>query len=258
MSVPTSGPPFLVCDGPAVGDAEHEAGPLNGNRSSSCVLLCLAFEVNHFFSSYELPCLARHRVASSDIARVSNRPRAAKSQDDSFSRDTRVCHLAVAACVCRKGWSEGRGSPGLQRRRWVTRRSYRGHSVATLPWDASRSISHVAEMPQPPGDRQPCHERSRFKNGSFDAAQAPELRTGLHPLVLTRSVIVGLPLAAPRSGQAAVAGQSGPGRVGVGPRGHWQSESLALRQWPLAVTGIQVGHCQSDSSGLAARHRQVP
>ena len=35
---------WLVCDGPAVGDAEHEAGPLNGNRSSSCVLLCLAFE----------------------------------------------------------------------------------------------------------------------------------------------------------------------------------------------------------------------
>ena len=28
---------WLVCDGPAVGDAEHEAGPLNGNRSASCV-----------------------------------------------------------------------------------------------------------------------------------------------------------------------------------------------------------------------------
>ena len=28
---------WLVCDGPAVGDAEHEAGPLNGNRSCSCV-----------------------------------------------------------------------------------------------------------------------------------------------------------------------------------------------------------------------------
>ena len=28
---------WLVCDGPAVGDAEHEAGPLNGNRFSSCV-----------------------------------------------------------------------------------------------------------------------------------------------------------------------------------------------------------------------------
>jgi hypothetical protein len=224
MSVPTSGPPFLVCDGPAVGDAEHEAGPLNGNRSSSCVLLCLAFEVNHFFSSYELPCLARHRVASSDIARVSNRPRAAKSQDDSFSRDTRVCHLAVAACVCRKGWSEGRGSPGLQRRRWVTRRSYRGHSVTTLPWDASRSISHAAEMPQSPGDPSACMNAD-FEERLFDAAQAPELRPGLHPLVLIRSVTVGLPLAARRSGQAAVASQSGPGRVGSGP-------GVTGCQWP--------------------------
>ena len=32
-----------------------------------------------------------------------------------------------------------------------------------FPWDASRSISHVAEMPQPPGDRQPCLERSMLQ-----------------------------------------------------------------------------------------------
>ena len=101
-----------------------------------------------------------------------------------------------------------------------------------FPWDASRSISHVAEMPQPPGDRQPCLERRCFKNGSFGAAQAPELRPGLHPLVLTRSVIVGLPLAARRSGQAAVAGQSGPGRVGVGPRGHSVAVGVTGRSGP--------------------------
>ena len=95
-------------------------------------------------------------------------------------------------------------------------------------------------MPQTPGDRQPCFERSRFKNGSFDAAQAPELRPGLNPLVLTRSVIVGY---------------------------HLQLEGQARPLWPVRADQAESGYGQwpragplaaSESGLLTARHRQVP
>ena len=105
-----------------------------------------------------------------------------------------------------------------------------------------------ATTPWRPSAMHRTHHASRNGSESSDAAQAPELRPGLHPLVLTRSVIVGLPPAAPGSSQAAVAGQSGPGRVGVGPRGHsgWQSESLAVAtggdwHWPLPVRLERTG-----------------
>ena len=82
------------------------------------------------------------------------------------------------------------------------------------------------------------------------AAQAPELRPGLNPLVLTRSVIVGYhlqlegqarPLWPVRADQAESG--SGPGVTGSRSHGQWP------RAGPLAA---------SESGLLTARHRQVP
>ena len=122
-----------------------------------------------------------------------------------------------------------------------------------FPWDASRSISHVAEMPQPPGDRQSCHERSRFEQERLFCSPGPGTQDGppstgtgseRDSRVTTCSSKV-RPGRCGRSERTRPSRGRAPGSLAVGVTGtEWPVTGI---QWPLPV-GL----------GLAARHRQVP